>query len=247
MSLRYAWAFLTRLPGGAHPAAERDLGRSVPWFPLVGAFVGALCGGVFWATWSPLGAPLAAVAAVAAGIVATGAFHEDGLADSADALGGTTPEQRREIMKDSRLGTLGTLALLLATLTQVFAVMGLGARDAIVALTLAHGIGRAMAVAAMVLMPASAGSGLGHGYSSHLRVTPCLVSIAITCLVAAALGPVGVSAVGTASAAATAAAFVAYRRVGGITGDILGAISQLGQIAALVAIARLLNGFGWFW
>ena len=69
MSLRYAWAFLTRLPGGAHPSTERDLDRIVPWFPLVGAIVGTLSDGVFWALWQPLGAPLAAILAIAAGAV----------------------------------------------------------------------------------------------------------------------------------------------------------------------------------
>lgn len=247
MSLRYAWAFLTRLPGGAHPSTERDLGRSVPWFPLVGAIVGTLSGGVFWATWTPLGAPFAAILAVATGVVVTGAFHEDGLADSADALGGTTPERRREIMKDSRLGTFGTLALVLATLVQVFAVMPLGARDAVIAMALAHGVGRALAVTAMASMPAATGSGLGHGYAAHLRGAPCALSILASYGVAFALGPVGVFAVGAATGAALLAGLVAYRRFGGSTGDVLGAISHVSQIAALVAVSRLLDDFGWFW
>ncbi|WP_419946975.1 adenosylcobinamide-GDP ribazoletransferase [Candidatus Poriferisodalis sp.] len=247
MSLRYAWAFLTRLPGGAHPSTERDLGRSVPWFPLVGAVVGTLSGGVFWATWTPLGAPFAAILAVTTGVVVTGAFHEDGLADSADALGGTTPSQRREIMKDSRLGTFGTLALVLATLVQVFAVMPLSARDAVIAMALAHGVGRALAVTAMASMPAASGSGLGHGYAAHLRAAPCALSILASYGVAFALGPVGVFAVGAATGAALVVALVAHRRFGGMTGDVLGAISHLSQIAALVTVSRLLDDFGWFW
>ena len=247
MSLRYAWAFLTRLPGGAHPPTDRDLGRSVPWFPLVGAIVGALSGAVFWAVWQPLGAPLAAILAIATGVVVTGAFHEDGLADTADALGGTTPEQRREIMKDSRLGTFGTLALVLATLVQVFAVMPLAARDAIIAMTLAHGVGRALAVTAMALMPAATGSGLGHGYAVHLRAAPSALSILASYGAAFVLGPVGLFAVGAATGAALLVGWVAYRRFGGSTGDVLGAISHLSQIAALVTVSRLLDDFGWFW
>ena len=72
MSLLRAWAFLTRLPGGAHPRGERELGRSVPWFPVVGVAVGALSGAVYWALRGPLGALIAAVLAVAAGAIATG-------------------------------------------------------------------------------------------------------------------------------------------------------------------------------
>ncbi len=247
MSLRYAWAFLTRLPGGAHPPTERDLGRSVPWFPLVGAIVGALSGAMFWAVWQPLGAQLAAVAAVASGVVVTGAFHEDGLADTADALGGTTPEERREIMKDSRLGTFGTLALVLATLVQVFAVMPLAARDAIIAMALAHGVGRALAVTAMATMPAASGTGLGHGYAAHLRAAPCALSMLVSYGAAFALGPVGVFAVGAATGGALAVGLVARFRFGGMTGDVLGATAQVSQMAALVAVSRLHDDFGWFW
>lgn len=247
MSLRFAWAFLTRLLGGAHPSTERDLGRSVPWFPLVGAIVGVLSGGVFWAVWTPLGAPLAAILAVATGAALTGAFHEDGLADTVDALGGPTPEQRREIMKDSRLGTFGTLALVLATLVQVFAVMPLAARDAIIAMALAHGVGRASAVTAMSSMRAASGSGLGHGYAAHLRAAPCAVSLLVSYGAAFALGPVGVFAVGAATGGAVLVGLVAYRRFGGMTGDVLGATAQVSQIAGLVAVSRLLDDFGWFW
>ena len=247
MSLRYAWAFLTRLPGGAHPSTDRDLGRSVPWFPLVGAIVGALSGAMFWAVWQPLGAQLAAVVAVASGVVVTGAFHEDGLADTADALGGTTPEERREIMKDSRLGTFGTLALVLATLVQVFAVMPLAARDAIIAMALAHGVGRALAVTAMATMPAASGTGLGHGYAAHLRAAPCALSMLVSYGAAFALGPVGVFAVGAATGGALAVGLVARFRFGGMTGDVLGATAQVSQMAALVAVSRLHDDFGWFW
>ncbi|WP_419932932.1 adenosylcobinamide-GDP ribazoletransferase [Candidatus Poriferisodalis sp.] len=247
MSLRYAWAFLTRLPGGAHPPTERDLGRSVPWFPLVGAIVGALSGAVFWAVWQPLGAPLAAILAVATGVVVTGAFHEDGLADTADALGGTTPEERREIMKDSRLGTFGTLALVLVTLVQVFAVMPLASRDAVIALVLAHGVGRALAVAVMALARAAPGAGLGHSYTAHLRGLPCALSLLVSYGTAFALGPVGVFAVGAAAGAALAVGLIAHRKLGGMTGDVLGAIAQISQMAALVAVSRLLDDFGWFW
>ena len=247
MSLRYAWAFLTRLPGGAHPSTERDLGRSVPWFPLVGAIVGTLSGAVFWAVWQPLGAQLAAILAVATGVVVTGAIHEDGLADTADAFGGTTPEGRREIMKDSRLGTFGTLALVLATLVQVFAVMPLAARDAIIAMALVHGVGRALAVTAMATMPAASGTGLGRSYAAHLRAAPCALSILVSYGAAFALGPVGVFAVGAATGAALVVGLLAYRRLGGSTGDVLGAVSLLSQAAALVAVSRLLDDFGWFW
>ena len=93
MSFRHAWAFLTRLPGGAHPADERGLGMSVPWFPVVGAVIGLMIGMV-WLGMNELVSPLtSATIAVMVGVMITGAFHEDGLADTADSLGGYTPER----------------------------------------------------------------------------------------------------------------------------------------------------------
>ena len=84
---------------------------SVPWFPVVGAVIGLMIGMV-WLGLNELVSPLtSATIAVMVGVMITGAFHEDGLADTADSLGGYTPERRLEIMKDSRVGTFGVLAL----------------------------------------------------------------------------------------------------------------------------------------
>ena len=188
VSLRRAWAFLTRLPGGAHPGDDRELGRSVPWFPIVGAILGALSGTVYWALHGSVGAPLAAVLAVAASAAATGGLHEDGLADTADALGGTTRQRRLEIMKDSRVGVFGVIALVLSTLVRVFAVSSLGPVDGLVALVVAHLLGRTMAVAVMGVAPTATGTGLGHSYTAHLPRAWTAVAVIVTSAAAASLG-----------------------------------------------------------
>ncbi|MXW88042.1 MAG: adenosylcobinamide-GDP ribazoletransferase [Acidimicrobiaceae bacterium] len=247
MSLRRAWAFLTRLPGGAHPETDRELGRSVPWFPLVGAVVGAVSGGVYWALHGPLGGTVAAVLAVAAGVIATGGFHEDGLADTADALGGSTREQRLEIMKDSRVGAFGVLALVLSTLVRVFAVSSLAAVDGLVALVAAHTVGRSTAVATMGLVPAAVGSGLGHSYTEHLPRAWTAVAVIASSAVAAGLGPAGAVALLSAAAGAAAVGLIARRAFGGTTGDVLGAIEQIGEMAVLVSAAGLVATYGWSW
>ena len=105
--LRLAWSFLTRLPGGLDPEREEELGQAVPWFPVVGLLLGLLVGVVFWFSALFFGSSLAAVFAVAASAILTGAFHEDGLADTCDSLGGFGRERRLEIMRDSRVGTFG--------------------------------------------------------------------------------------------------------------------------------------------
>lgn len=247
MSLRRAWAFLTRLPGGTHPETDRDLGRSVPWFPVVGAVVGALSGTVYWAIHGPLGALLAAVLAVAAGAVATGCFHEDGLADTADALGGTSRERRLEIMKDSRVGVFGVLALVLSTLVRVFAVSSLNPVDGLIALVVAHMLGRAVAVAMMGLAPAPAGTGLGHSYAAHLPRAWTAAVVVLSSAVAVGLGLTGTVSLATAAAGAALVALVAWRAFGGVTGDVLGATEQVAEVAALVSAAALVSTHGWSW
>lgn len=247
MSLRRAWAFLTRLPGGAHPETDRELGRSVPWFPVVGAVVGALSGGVYWALHGPLGQSLAAVLAVAAGAVITGGFHEDGLADTTDALGGTSRARRLEIMKDSRVGAFGVLALVLSTLVRVFAVSSLEPLDGLVALVVAHMLGRTTAVALMAAAPAASGTGLGHSYTAHLPRVWTVVVIIVASAAAAGLGPVGAVSLVAAVAAAAAVGLVARRAFGGVTGDVLGAAEQVGEMAVLVSAAGLAATYGWSW
>ena len=246
MSLRRAWAFLTRLPGGAHPETDQDLGRSVPWFPLVGAVIGCLSGAVYWALHGPLGALLAAVLAVAVGVVATGGLHEDGLADTADALGGSTRERRLEIMKDSRVGAFGVLALVLSTLVRVFAVASLAPVDGLAALVVAHMLGRTMAVAVMGVAPA-AGTGLGHSYTTHLPRAWTIVAVVVSAAAAASLGLPGAGSLAAAAAGTAMVGLVASRAFGGTTGDVLGATEQVVEMAVLVAATGLAAQHGWSW
>lgn len=247
MSFLHAWAFLTRLPGGAHPTDERGLGRSVPWFPIVGAVIGALVGGAYWALYGPLGPTLAALTAISIGVVITGAFHEDGLADTADGLGGMTVERRIEIMKDSRVGTFGSLALVLSTLIRVVALAALGPVDGLLALIAAHTTGRAMATLVMVTTPPAGTAGLGSSYAAHVpRVEVIVLGLAVAG-VAVVSGPAGSVGLVAAAVGAGGVAILARRAFGGTTGDVLGAVEQVGEMAVLVAAARLVAEHGWAW
>ena len=247
MSVRRAWAFLTRLPGGAHPRDDRELGRSVPWFPVVGAVVGALSGAVYWALHGPLGASIAAVLAIATGAIVTGGLHEDGLADTADALGGSTPEQRLEIMKDSRVGTFGVLALVLSTLLRLLAVSSLSPLDGLIALVLAHMLGRMMAMATMGVVPAAGDTGLGHSYTEHRPRGWTIGAIVASVACGSSLGPPVAAGLVAAAAGAALVGLVARRAFGGTTGDVLGAIEQVGEMAVLVSAASLVATYGWSW
>ena len=247
MSLRRAWAFLTRLPGGAHPRDDRELGRSVPWFPVVGAVIGAISGVAYWALFSALGPSLAAVAGIGAGVLVTGGLHEDGLADTADALGGTDREHRLSIMKDSRVGTFGALALILSILARVLALGSLSPLDGLAALLVAHTLGRAAATAVMIACPAAGTDGLGQRCAAHSPRTAAGAVAVLAAAAAVALGPTGTVSLAAAAIAAALVAVVARRRFGGTTGDVLGAVEQLAEMAVLVSVARLVAEHGWTW
>ena len=234
-----AVVFLTRCPvPWTIPAADRRLHRCTPWFPVVGVAVG-LVGGLAWWLGTLTGAPaLAAGAAVAATALVTGAFHEDGLADTFDGLGGS-PERARalEIMKDSRLGTFGAVALVLVLGARVGAIAALGAL-APAALVSAHALARFSSLPAIRwLAYARADGGTGRPFAGGISAAGLAVAgggtLALTLVL---LGGGAVAA--WLGAAAGAGAAIAWSRVrlGGITGDTLGAGNQLAELGAYVGL-----------
>ena len=113
-------------------------------------------------------ATVAAAVAVLGGVALTGAFHEDGLADTADALGGTTPERRREILKDSRHGSYGVAAMTGSIVVRILCLASLGPAAAFAGAVAAHTLGRGAAVSVMRLAPATSRPGLGADYTRSL-------------------------------------------------------------------------------
>ena len=233
-----AAGFLTRIPVGdvsRDGSVEVDTARAVPWFPLVGLAIGAIHGGTFFLA-SEFFAPLVA-AGLATGIslLITGAFHHDGLADIADAFGGGwSVEERMIILKDSRLGTYGVSALAVALILEVVAVAQLSPSNGFRALIVAHVLGRAMALVAMLLAP-RAGEGMGASYMERLFVPHVLLSvlasIALTIRVAPGFWPATLIA---AAIAAVAVVALAIRKIGGVNGDVLGAVAVVSGLAVVV-------------
>ena len=232
-----AVSFLTRVPTGTGERRVQELAGFVPWFPVVGAGVGLVVGAVY-AGGRELLPPLpAATVAVVAGIGLTGAFHEDGLGDTADAfMGHHDRDGTIRILKDPRLGTFGVLAVAASLLLRVGAVAALAPGAALAALPAAHALSRAVAVAAMTALPAAGDTGLGASYVLALSRRRALAGAVAGLAIALAL--LGVTAVWAAAAAAVAAALLgrlAVRRIGGVTGDVLGAVQQLGEMLVLLA------------
>lgn len=238
--LASGFGLLSRLP---LPQRTFSGARSVWVWPLVGAVIGAAAGLVAWAGVAlglPPGVSAAGVMAVTA--LMTGAMHEDGLADSADGLfGGWTPERRLEIMKDSRIGSYGMLALMITGLARWSALTAMiGAPGLLMTLIAAGALSRAPMAVMMALMPNARKGGLSAGTGR-----PSLPRAALSCALAlavagSALGPAALPLALATAIPALAMAMLAQRRIGGQTGDILGAAQHLAETAILItAAARL--------
>ncbi len=238
--------FLTRIP--VRLSAAPDVAASVPWFPIVGALIGAAVGGFAAGMAELVPAGVAAAVAVLFGLALTGAFHEDGLADTADALGGWTPSQRREILKDSRHGTYGVAALSGSILLRVLCIASLGPAAAFAGLVAAHTLGRGAAVAVMATTPTVPERGLGADYTRSLSRSWAMLGVAAGVLIAAvATGwwagpPVLAAAVGAAVVSS-----VAVRAFEGVSGDVLGAVEQVGECLVLVVVSGLAARHSLWW
>ncbi|MFN4154545.1 MAG: adenosylcobinamide-GDP ribazoletransferase [Paracoccaceae bacterium] len=229
--LASAFGLLSRLP---LPQTRHHRPHACWAWPLVGLVVGALAAGTAWAALAaglPVG--LAAALVLAVGAMATGALHEDGLADTADGLfGGWTRERRLEIMKDSHIGSYGTLALLLVGLAAWSALGALLSAEAYGAIMVAAALSRAPMAVIMAVMPHARLGGLSHSVGRP-PVPVALFATAVALLIAAPLGLLAAVMAVASSGAALAVAWLAQARIGGQTGDILGASQQLAWLAAL--------------
>lgn len=240
-----ATAFLTRLPWPGTLPVDRRLMDAAWAFPAVGAAVGlaAACG--YWlADGAGLPAGAAAVVAVAVAALATGALHEDGLADLADGFGGgRNAEAKRRIMRDSHIGSYGVLALLLVTAGKLAALAALpDAGTAAVALVSAHALARAAIPALAWWQPPAAADGSGRaagrpGVAGVFWAAAIGAGLALTVLP----GGIGLAAALAAAAAAIAIGWVARRQIGGVTGDVFGAAEQACELAVLLVAASYLG------
>jgi adenosylcobinamide-GDP ribazoletransferase len=231
--LTAALMLLTRLPvPGAHPARAAGV-----WaYPIVGVVVGLVGAVVYWlAVRLGLPPPMAAICAVAGTVLTTGALHEDGLADTADGFGGgATVARKLEIMRDSRIGTFGALALILSVGLRIVALASLAYPAAIaIALVAAGVLGRGAMIGVMLALPAARADGMAAALGP-LPPIPAAIGLAIAC--ACVLLPHGVRAVVAAGLAGALMIWLARRQVGGHTGDVLGATEQAAECAVLIAM-----------
>lgn len=262
---RAAFVFLTRLPVGGFPYSTEDWRWASGWFPFVGLVIGGVCAAVWWLV-APLGPWVAAMTVLVVSILLTGAFHEDGLADTADALGGAYDRVKIfVILKDSRVGAFGALALVISiafrlVLLAQLAGTAAGAASTVLAtipaaLILAHCLARVGPVWLMVALPyvsdAAAKSrqvtraGAAQGVLATLTgVGAAAGMVGLGQFMAdggsvpgAGVGPAAALAAFGAMALATTLCGWRFRaRAGGVTGDFLGATEQVNEIVILFAL-----------
>lgn len=256
--MRSAVAFLTVLGGSARPGR-----RTLAWFPLVGALLGLLLGGVWWGAGEIWPLLVAAAVVVAADLALTGLLHVDGLADSADGLLPplASPERRLEVMADPTTGAFGVAVVGIALILRTVALASV-APHALVLAGLWAASRTLMAVAALALPYARPGglaasfiggeSAVGGGPADPTDVPrspaggrprpPALVLGAgglVLSLLLAGLGAgvPAIAAVAALSVGGCAVLALARQRLGGFTGDVLGAAAVVGETAGLLALA----------
>jgi adenosylcobinamide-GDP ribazoletransferase len=232
--LRAAFAFLTRLPvGRIDGSAAADLSAAAPWFPVVGLAVGGVSAGLRAAAGTVLPSAASTVIALAAAVLITGGLHEDGLADTADALGAHVDRARRlEILRDPRLGTFGVLALGLVLLFSFAALAPLPAGRFARAVVVAHVLARCAPLAQSRLAPPARRDGSG----ALLRASTLAFAVAAVVAVAVALGlgepAPGATALGASALVTVAFACAVRGAIGGTTGDTFGAGAKLVEVVS---------------
>jgi adenosylcobinamide-GDP ribazoletransferase len=238
-----AFMLLTRLPVArfARRAQSPDLARCTWAFPIVGLVINGAAGLVYWLVHR-VGMPplLGAAWTLAATMILTGALHEDGLADTADGFGGgTTPARKTDIMRDSRIGSYGALALLLSVVIRASAIAALDRPDAVItALILAGMVGRNGMLLVLLLLSPARTEGMGAAMGRP-RASGAAIGLGIA-VVAAFLSLPRLPAIAAllfGFGASLGVAKLAHAQIGGYTGDVLGAAELVTECVVLTVVA----------
>ncbi len=221
--------FLTRVPLSSLPYDAGSLSRSAKFFPVVGLLLGSLAAGWMLLLEAHLPRLVAAVLTIGLLVTITGCFHEDGLADAADGFGGGhTRVKVLTIMKDSRIGSYGAMALGLSLMARVSLLAALSAHEAVRYLIAAHVLCRWTTLPLSFFLPSASEGGQGARVAGMTTrgslIVGTIFSFAIALLL---LRMRGMAAIASAVLLTLATGFYYKRRIGGVTGDCFGATNQL--------------------
>ena len=251
--LRMNLGFFTRLPtfaGGMLSAQGRDPNPDVQrhlfacsfWAtPISALIIGGIMAALWWLVMTIWHNPLlAAGLALAAHALLTGALHDDGLADLADAMGGADPQRRLEIMSDSRIGSYGVVALVLWYAIAIAGISSLLVGVGATALMASAILSRCFIPMGLHLLPSAKQTGLGQSASGSASPWPALIAVGVgNVLALVILGVPAILILVAVLAAQGAVVALAWRLVGGMSGDVYGAGQRLGELAGLLTAAAI--------
>jgi adenosylcobinamide-GDP ribazoletransferase len=243
-----AFMLLTRLPVARLARLGRvpDLARCVWAFPIVGVVVNGMGGLIYWLAHK-VGMPplLAAAWTLAVTMAVTGAFHEDGLADTADGFGGgVTPARKMDIMRDSRIGTYGAAVLVLSVMVRAAAISALGQPGSVMtAMILAGALGRSGMLLLLMILPPARADGMGASVGKP-RVKSVALALAVAIAASVLSLPIlpATAAVVLGFGCSLLLAKLAAAQIGGQTGDVLGATEVVIECVVLTVIAGACAG-----
>lgn len=243
-SLVLALRYLTIVPLPAGPHVEpTTLGRAAAWFPVIGLALGLTVAAAEWVVSALFPPLLDALLTVTVWKLLTGGLHLDGLADCFDGLVGRDAGDRLRIMRDSRIGAFGAVGLILFLLLEVAAVSELAAPARWPALLAAPALARALPPLIAWIFPAATPLGQGGMFRSGLTRSRVALALALGALVTlAALGLAGAVALVVAGSAGVGLGWFFTRQLGGVTGDVLGAIIELAELCVLLVVVAWTAG-----
>jgi len=244
MGLLNAVRFLTILPlPMKKKITEKDLGRAAAWFPAVGLLLGGLLFLVFWVFSLFLSSLTVNAVVLVFWVFLTRGFHLDGLADTADGIGGgANREEKLAIMKDSRIGAFGVLVLFCLLLLKFALLCELEGEFYLRALILAPASGRWIMVLAIFSFSPAKKGGMGQRFKNHCRITEIIIaSLTVLVCVYFAIGFWGIALLLSTGAVVMAAASAFASSLGGLTGDTYGALCEIGEVVTLLGINLFLS------
>lgn len=242
--LLLAVQFLTRIPIPRTILFSEERFSDTPrYYPAVGMLIGAICVAICYLNLQLFTPPLAITITVALGVLLTGAFHEDGLADTFDGIGGgQTRDDALLIMRDSRLGTYGTLAILFVLTIKIMAMSTLPINLLLLSFIAAHGLSRLSSVIVMATSQYARDHGTGKPVSGGITTTSLCIALfsGIICLllllIAAPPNALGFAVIGLLIGHYAVRRFYA-NKIGGYTGDTLGAVQQASELGFYLGLA----------
>jgi adenosylcobinamide-GDP ribazoletransferase len=241
-----ALMFFTRIPVPTTlPYSKELLNSALRYFPLVGAIVGGLGAAILWLSLIVFPPIIAILLSTIATIFITGAFHEDGFADFCDGYGGgITKEKILEIMKDSRLGTYGTIGLLSVLAIKVLALNAIPVADIFIILVIGHTISRFVPVILVYTTPYIREDALSKakpiGNSVSLVSLVIASTTALLSLLFLDLMQIGTTLIVYAIVLWLFRKYI-MKRTGGYSGDVLGALQQICEVAFYLSVVAFLN------